>query len=286
MTLYQKQMQFSLLLQNVYPKEEAESITSYVFQELLKVSALELKTRKNELLNHDLAEKLDGILSRLYKKEPVQYVLGVAYFYDLKFVVNEEVLIPRRETEELVHLILQQNKLPQPRILDIGTGSGCIAVSLKKNISTAEVFAIDKSANAIRMAKLNAANNLGVDKERKFLPRDIFDKSWWDALGKFDIIVSNPPYITENEKSLMHDNVLSFEPHDALFVSNNAPLVYYDAIANFASQNLNPNGILYFEINEAFGAQTKELLQSKGFTHVEVYKDMQGKDRMVAATIA
>lgn len=286
MNLYQKQIQFSLLLQNVYPKPEAESITSFVFQELLKKSTIELKTSKNESISDDLIKKLDSILARLYKKEPVQYVLGIAYFYSLKFIVNQEVLIPRRETEELVDLIIKQNTTTHPRILDIGTGSGCIAISLKQNITQSEVFAIDKSENAIRVAKQNALNNLQVNKDKKFIARDIFDKSWWNTLGKFDIIVSNPPYVTEKEKQQMHSNVLDFEPKGALFVSNENPLVYYDIIAGFAKENLKPKGKLYFEINEAFGAQTKDLLFGKNFTHVQLYKDMQGKDRMVCATIA
>lgn len=283
MTLYQKQLQFSLLLQNVYPKDEAESITNIVFQELLNAPNTELRARKEEPLNIDLIEKLDGILIRLYGKEPVQYILGVAYFYESRFVVNQEVLIPRRETEELVHLIINKNKRGAPKILDVGTGSGCIAVSLKKNIPTAEVYAIDKSENAVRMAKLNAANNLNIDKEKKFLTKDIFDTDWWASLGKFDIIVSNPPYVTESEKSQIDANVLEHEPKEALFVSNDAPLIYYNTIADFALQNLNPKGMLYFEINEAFCKETVVLLQSKNYNNISVYKDMQGKDRMVSA---
>lgn len=279
-------MQFSTLLQNVYPKPEAESITSIVFQELLKVSSIELKLKKETTINNDLVEKLDGILLRLYKKEPVQYVLGISYFYDLKFTVNSEVLIPRRETEELVDLIIKKNNFNTPRILDIGTGSGCIAISLRNNLPQSEVYAIDKSETAIRTAKVNALNNLKIDKEKKFIVKDIFEKSWWTTLGKFDIIVSNPPYVTENEKEQMHANVLEHEPADALFVSNEKPLIYYDTISDFALTNLSQNGQLYFEINEAYCKKTVDLLQSKNYKNISVYKDMQGKDRMISATLS
>ncbi len=286
MTLYQKQEQFALLVQKIYPKNEAESITKIVFEELLDYTNIELKAKKDELLNDDLLKKIDGVLKRLYNKEPLQYVLGMAHFYGLKFSVNQAVLIPRRETEELVHLIIKENKIDAPKILDVGTGSGCIAISLQKNIPKAEVYAIDKWENAVQMAQLNAKNNLTIDKENTFFVRDIFDTSWWSNFGKFDIIVSNPPYVTENEKSKMHTNVLAHEPKEALFVSNEKPLIYYNTIADFAKKSLTPNGILYFEINEAFAEETKNLLASKNFNTIEIYKDMQGKYRMVSATIA
>lgn len=279
-------MQFTALLQNVYPKPEAESITRLVFQEIFKVSLLELKQKKKETISADLIELLDNVLARLYKKEPVQYVLGVAYFYDLRLIVNQEVLIPRRETEELVDLIIRKNKNNAPKIIDIGTGSGCIAISLKKNITNANVYAIDKSENAVRLARVNAVNNLSIDKEKKFLVKDIFDKSWWSTLGTFDIIVSNPPYVTEGEKIQMDTNVLEYEPKEALFVSNGNPLIYYNTIAHFAIENLKPSGLLYFEINEAFGEETKALLQNKGFKNIELHKDMQGKERITVATKA
>ncbi len=283
MTLFQKKTQFSLLLQNIYPKNEAESITSIVFQELLKLSNTEIITKKDLVLDDELNAQLDSILSRLYKKEPIQYILGITYFFNLKFAVNQGVLIPRRETEELVDLIIKQNNKKQPKILDIGTGSGCIAVTLKKNIPEASVFAIDKSENAVNTAKQNALSNLKIDKKDKFLVRDIFDESWWDTFTQLDIIVSNPPYVTENEKSLMHANVLDYEPIEALFVSNDNPLTYYKTIADFSLKRLNNGGLLYFEINEAFGNEVKNLLTDKGYNNATIYKDMQGKDRIVSA---
>lgn len=285
MTFNQKQTQFSILLQNVYAKEEAESITEYVFQELLRVNTIGLRQKKDVLVPFDIAEQLDLILKRLYKHEPVQYILGIAYFYGLRFVVNQNVLIPRRETEELVELLVKQNTITNPKILDIGTGSGCIAITAKSLIPNAEVYAIDKDENAIRTARNNALSLLQRDKEDKFVTRDIFDKSWWGSLGKFDIIVSNPPYVTEGEKEQMQPNVLDYEPKQALFVPDNDPLRYYDTIADFALEHLSPTGKLYFEINEAFGSQTQALLHKKGYTHTQLHKDMQGKDRMISAYI-
>lgn len=286
MTFNQKQTQFSILLQNVYAKEEAESITEYVFQELLRVDAIGLRKQKDVPVPDAIAEQLDMILKRLYQNEPVQYILGIAYFYGLRFVVNQNVLIPRRETEELVEMIAKQNTIESPKILDIGTGSGCIAVTLKNLIPTAEVYAIDKEESAVHTARNNALTLLQRNKENKFVTRDIFDKSWWGSFGKFDIIVSNPPYVTEEEKKLMQPNVLEYEPAQALFVPDSDPLRYYDTIADFALEHLNPNGKLYFEINEAFGAQTLAMLNKKGYINTQLKKDMQGKDRMIVAHIA
>lgn len=278
-------MQFSLLLQNIYPKEEADSITSLVFEELLKMDASMLRSNKDKLLSSDLIEKFDLILKRLYNHEPVQYVLGVCYFYGLKFLVNENVLIPRRETEELVDLIYKKNTLPAPKVMDIGTGSGCIAIGIKSKLHNASVFAIDINENAVRLARLNAKTILGVNKEEKFIPRDIFDTSWWHTTGTYDIIVSNPPYVTEAEKMEMLPNVLQYEPAQALFVPNNNPLLYYITIADFALQKLNKNGKLYFEINRAFGEKMKDMLIEKGFININIYKDMQGNNRIVEAHI-
>lgn len=271
------------MLQNIYPKNEADSIVQYVFTEVLKLSPVQLRMNKDEILKPIEAEAIDLVLQRLLTHEPVQYILGVAYFYGLRLVVHTGVLIPRRETEELVELIVKQNTVAAPRMLDIGTGSGCIAITLKHSLPTAEVYAIDASETAVRLARQNALNLLQRDKENKFLLRDIFDTSWWDELGSFDTIVSNPPYVTESEKTEMQPNVLKFEPEEALFVPDADPLRYYSTIADFAWVNLNAGGKLYFEINEQFGAETKQMLEEKGFVPVEVYADMQGRQRMISA---
>jgi release factor glutamine methyltransferase len=281
--LFAKQQQCSLLLQNIYPKDEADSIVQYVFTEVLKLSPLQLRMNKDEVLKPMEAEAIDMVMKRLLTHEPVQYILGVAYFYGLRLVVHPGVLIPRRETEELVALIVKQNAVTAPRMLDMGTGSGCIAIALKHCVPSAEVFAIDASEAAVRLARQNALSLLQRDKEKKFLQRDIFDTTWWNELGSFDVIVSNPPYVTEREKVEMQPNVLKFEPAEALFVPDTDPLRYYSTIADFSLLNLRANGKLYFEINEQFGAETKEMLENKGFAAVEVYADMQGKQRMISA---
>lgn len=238
---------------------------------------------KDEVIKPIEAEAIDIVLQRLLTHEPVQYILGVAYFYGLRLLVHPGVLIPRRETEELVELIVKQNTVTTPRMLDIGTGSGCIAIALKHSLPAAEVYAIDASETAVRLARQNALSLLQRDKENKFLLRDIFETAWWNELGSFDTIVSNPPYVTEKEKAKMLPNVLEFEPAEALFVSDTNPLMYYSAIADFALVNLNADGKLYFEINEQFGAETKEMLEQKGFARVEVYADMQNRQRMISA---
>jgi release factor glutamine methyltransferase len=230
---------------------------------------------------------LEAALTRLKQHEPLQYVLGEAWFYDLPFYVNSSVLIPRPETEELVYLILsgirhstfdiQYSKL---KILDIGTGSGCIPVVLKKNIPDAEVHAIDISPDALTTAKQNAERNeTAVD----FIQADILDPNLKLPVTGFDVIVSNPPYITNEEKAGMHPNVLSREPHLALFVSNGDPLQFYKTIAAFASRNLIKGGKLYVEINAQFGHEVKRCFESYGFSQVTVIRDMQGKERIVTA---
>lgn len=286
MNIGQKQIQFTALLQNNYEKAEAESITRMVFCEVLQLEPVELRMNKDRELN-DSEEKTFGlIIQRLYKNEPVQYVLGVAYFYGLRLLVNENVLIPRRETEELVEWIIRQNKQLRPRILDIGTGSGCIPITLKTELKEADIVAIDIDENALRLAKQNAKEVLNDATGVQFFCKDIFDQTWWGELGKFDYIVSNPPYVTEAEKAKMNANVLEYEPAKALFVPDDDAIKYYTTIADFALKNLDKNGKLFFEINETKGKETIEMLYSKGFEGVELKKDMQGKDRMVMANVS
>lgn len=285
MTIGQKQIQFSLLLQNYYEKNEAESITRLVFCEVLKLTPIELRMSQNKKLEALQEEIFSVILQRLYKNEPVQYVLGVAYFYGLRFLVNDSVLIPRRETEELVEWVIKQNTLLSPRILDIGTGSGCIPITLKHEMKDAKVTAVEIDENALRLAKQNAREVLKDTKGLQFFCRDIFDHTWWQQWRKFDYIISNPPYVMEVEKNTMAANVIEHEPAKALFVPNNEALKYYTAIADFALQNLEKNGRLFFEINEKKGRETVEMLYNKGFESVQLKKDMQGKDRMVMANV-
>ncbi len=215
--------------------------------------------------------------------QPVQYVLHEAWFYGMKLYVDEHVLIPRPETEELVEWMLKDaetNKQPI-NILDIGTGSGCIPIALKKNMPAAEVWAVDISNEALLVAQRNADTQ---QTSITFQQADILNKPYPSVLPTFDVIVSNPPYIPLSDKTAMHPNVLQHEPHLALFVANEDPFLFYNAIVDFAQSHLNPGGSLYFEIHEAMGEQVKQLLTQKGFINAQVKKDMQGKDRMVKAT--
>ncbi|ETZ22471.1 peptide chain release factor N(5)-glutamine methyltransferase [Pedobacter sp. V48] len=224
------------------------------------------------------------IVNRLKTGEPLQYVIGDTVFYGLTFKVSGVVLIPRPETEELVDWVIERcdsdqfKTLENGSILDIGTGSGCIAISLKKNLKNFKVSAIDVSESALAIASENALlNNTQIN----FIHADILN---YKSTEKYDLIVSNPPYITMEEQKSMHKNVLENEPHSALFVSDEEPLIFYEAIAEFALFNLNENGLLCFEINEYLGKETVQMLSNKSFINIELRKDMQGKDRMVLAS--
>ena len=221
-------------------------------------------------------------LQKLKEEFPIQYILGTAHFMDLDFKVDENVLIPRPETEELVYCIIQDAKKQADsiQILDIGTGSGCIPICLKKELPKAQIFGVDVSEAALKVAKSNSKKHqLEVD----FQVLDILDKNAWNTFGKLDVIVSNPPYIPLNEKELMRNNVLKFEPDLALFVENNDPLLFYRTIAEFAQKHLKSNGFLYYEINENYGKATVDLLIEMGFSDVELEQDMSGRDRMIRA---
>ncbi len=262
-------------LEQLYGKNEAQSLTFLLIEDVYRISRAEILAGKNISTDED-ATRYQQYLNRLIQQEPLQYILGHTEFYGLPFKVNPSVLIPRQETEELVHLILAENKHIRPlSILDIGTGSGCIPVSLKKNIPTANVMAIDISEAALATAKNNALLN---EAEVIFIQQDILSGS---AIPATDIIVSNPPYVTQKEKSLMQENVLAHEPHLALFVEDHDPLLFYRTITQKAKQFLLPNGKLYFEINEQFGQETADLLIEAGFVNVKILKDLHDKDRIV-----
>ena len=278
---------FVIQLQTIYEVSEAESIANIVFEEILYIKKQHIFFLDKQINDGEI-EQLNFILGKLLKHEPVQYVLGVADFFGFRFKVDKNVLIPRRETEELVDLIIKDVRNTKPEsgsqiekeinILDIGTGSGCIAISLKKNLPFAQLTAIDISKEAIKVASENAfLNKVAVD----FIEADILNSQLSSLDSQFNIIVSNPPYITVEEKNKMLKNVLEFEPHNALFITNNDPLQFYKAIADFAKDHLKENGKLYFEINEMFGNEVKEMLEDKDFTQVEIIKDMQGKERIV-----
>ncbi len=224
------------------------------------------------------------IILELKAGKPIQYVLGETVFFNLTFKVSSAVLIPRPETEELVDWILQKVEINEKNlhftILDIGTGSGCIAVTLKKYLPESIVTAMDISPEAMNIASSNAALN---EVDMHFVEANIF---FYKSIVKYNLIVSNPPYITNKEKWDMHRNVLDHEPHLALFVENENPLVFYEAIASFALTNLKAYGALFFEINESLANETIDMLSNKGFTNIELRKDIQGKDRMICCTLS
>ncbi|HEY9535501.1 MAG TPA: peptide chain release factor N(5)-glutamine methyltransferase [Mucilaginibacter sp.] len=271
-------------LSGVYDVQETEAITLLVLTELLNTSKAAIKAFGDRGLTLTQQEEINNIITQLKTGKPLQYALGYAEFYGLKFLVNPATLIPRPETEELVQWVLDSVKLSPTglNILDIGTGTGCIAISLKKNLPDAKVSAMDISADALNTAKENAVLN-EVDVE--FIETDIlnFHQTHSPLTTQYSLIVSNPPYVTLEDKKLMHSNVTDFEPHTALFVPENDPLIFYKAIADFALVSLGPGGLLFFEINESLGKETADLLIGKGFKDVEIRKDLSSRDRMVKA---
>ena len=263
-------------LQGIYSLQEIEGLIRFIFSTWKNIGSNEIFLREIVLSDNEQIFLRD-IVRRLKAHEPIQYILGKTEFYGLTFVLSPDVLIPRPETEELVHWILTSNSLPDPVIFDAACGSGCIAVSLKKNISGSTVVACDISEQALEIARRNAAlNNVAVD----FVHMDLLHPEERE-LPCFDIIVSNPPYITEKEKEKMSLNVLDHEPHLALFVPDSDPLVFYRTIVEMATKRLNHGGSLYFEINEQFGNECLKILENHQFTHVELRKDINGKDRMI-----
>lgn len=283
----------------LYAMEEARSLACWVIMDVCRMNRSQLLIHKQSALSAEEVVCVDHILSELKTGKPIQYILSVTEFYGLKLHVDSSVLIPRPETEELVAWILSITKsvslgsygsgvgAPPPlektrvRLLDIGTGSGCIPIALKKNLPNASVFAVDISASALMIARENAICN---QVEVQFIQDDILNPCSEILDQRYDVIVSNPPYVRLSEKSDMHVNVLDYEPHLALFVPDNNALLFYDQIADFALVHLNDQGFLFFEINERFGQQTIDLLVRKGFQEIELRKDIRGKDRMLKAT--
>ncbi|RZL59919.1 MAG: peptide chain release factor N(5)-glutamine methyltransferase [Pedobacter sp.] len=260
-----------------YDAEESKSILYFSASTILKLTQSQLLISKDKPLAVKDADKLIEVLKHLKTGKPVQQVLGESVFYGLRFNINDKVLIPRPETEELVDWVIKEIRDKKESLLDIGTGSGCIPIAIKKHLPEISVSALDISAEALEVAKSNAKlNNVEIN----FVEADILKYS---VDKSYDVIVSNPPYIRQLEKADMHENVLAHEPHSALFVSDENPLIFYNAICDFAIKNLNPNGYLFFEINEYLWEETLQLLIDKHFKNIELRKDMQGKDRMIMA---
>lgn len=271
-------------LSDRYGIEESRSIFYILIEAYLKLSRAQVAMHLDQELDTSVATLFMESLQKLKNHEPVQYILGETFFYDLLFKVTPSVLIPRQETEELVHWIVKdaQSITGQKtiHICDIGTGSGCIAIALAKTIQNSEVTAIDISEKALKTASENALfHKVTINfSKRDILQADAFPK-------KYDIIVSNPPYVREQEKSEMLTNVLAYEPYQALFVSDQDPLVFYRKIAELAKNNLKPSGMLYFEINQYLGQATVTLLEELGFSEVILRKDIQHNDRMIKALL-
>ena len=273
---------FHAELDALYPKEEVASFFSMLIEEYLGLGRFVLTMQSDLIISKEKETPLFSALARLKLQEPIQHILEKAYFMDMDFYVSKDTLIPRPETEELIRWIVEDiQPTTTMRILDIGTGSGCIAISLAKHFPNADVHALDISEGAIKVAKKNAVlNKVKVS----FIEKDIFDVDV-DFDFNFDIIVSNPPYVRELEKKEMHKNVLNHEPSQALFVSNAAPLVFYKRITALAGTLLEEGGSLFFEINQYLGKETKQLIKDHNFSEIELRKDMFENDRMLKATL-
>lgn len=268
-------------LRAVYNDGEASGIADWVMEHLTGSKKAERMLYKNAAITEKEEILLHQYIKRLLAHEPVQYVLNESWFCGLKFFVDKNVLIPRPETEELVEWIISNCKFPvdELKILDIGTGSGCIPIALKRRIRKADVWGCDVSEAALSVAKKNAAT-LGA--EVIFLSLDFLDNNTWSQLPVFDIIVSNPPYVPVKDKESMQPNVLEYEPHTALFVPDNDALLFYKAIAEFGKDHLSKKGTIYLEIHEELGEATSKLFQAAGYK-TELKKDMQQKDRLLKA---
>lgn len=265
-------------LNGLFSPDEINSLTRLILEKEFSIPLADVLTCKFNHLSDAEMQRLSEIVGRLKNSEPIQYILGETDFFGLTFYLDDSVLIPRPETEELVQWIVDSVKNEPLKILDIGTGSGCIAVTLAKKLPFAEVHAWDISQDALEVARKNADKN-GV--HLLLAEKDILQDSVSDE--KFDIVVSNPPYVTEFEKGEMQENVLNFEPHLAMFVSDQNALVFYEKIADFALKNLNKGGKLFFEINREKGNQIEVLLQQRGFGNIERQKDISSNERMIKA---
>ena len=274
-----KDIRFYLIreLEGIYPELEISAISNIIIKTVSGLAKLNHIYISDQIVNNVQAEKIINICSELKTGKPIQYVLGETIFYDCIIRLNSATLIPRPETEELVDLVIRENRRYTGNIIDFGTGSGCIAIALAANLPGAVVTGTDISVEALRIAAENAMlNNVKVS----FLKDDIFSLDPM-IVDKAGIIVCNPPYVRNSEKQLMNKNVLEFEPHTALFVIDSDPLIYYNAILNKAVSILNPGGKIYFEINEAMGKSMVRLFESFRYTDIQIVADINGKERII-----
>lgn len=262
---------------NYYPKSEILGFIRIIIEHITQRSYHSVMITKT-VATDDEKSKSEEIIKRLQQFEPIQYIIGETEFFGIPFIVNSNTLIPRPETEELVELIINENNTDNLDILDIGTGSGCIAISLAKHMKKCNVSAWDIDSKTLEVATLNARKNkVSITFEEIDVLKEISNTK------QYDIIVSNPPYVLDSEKKEMSENVLEYEPHKALFVSDSDPLLFYKRIADIGLQHLKPQGKIYFEINRSKGVETITMLQNKGYKNIELHKDLSGNDRMIKA---
>ncbi|MGI8581536.1 MAG: peptide chain release factor N(5)-glutamine methyltransferase [Chitinophagaceae bacterium] len=281
MTVDELYKDFVRQLKEIYGERESNNITDWVFESIAKIKRLDRITDKQKQLNYATIEQLNIALQLLLQHKPVQYVLKEAWFYKMKLFVNEQVLIPRPETEELVEWVVEEFEISDFRfqILDIGTGSGGIAIALKKALPGAEIFAIDVSEDALQVARRNAQNqNVSIN----LLNIDFLNEDRWLSLPLVDIIISNPPYIPENKKAKIDKNVVGHEPHLALFVTDENAFIFYEKIASFAKKNLKEEGKIFVEVHEDYANEVEKIFTEKNFK-TEIKKDIYGKKRMLKA---
>jgi release factor glutamine methyltransferase len=292
MTIKQHRAHFNKSLKHLYPTSEIDSFFFLILEEFMGLKRIDIVLKSDFLIDKKSLNLMQIATKQLEQEIPIQYIIGKTEFFGLPFHVNKEVLIPRPETEELVEQVLKKVSLiktcnssknetikeKQLKVLDIGTGSGCIAISLKKQLPSSEVSALDVSNKALRVAKKNALlNNVDIN----FIHLDILKTNDLEKL--YDVIISNPPYVRELEKKEIKNNVLNNEPHLALFVDNKNPLLFYNKIAELAKKFLIKNGQLHFEINQYLGKETIKLLAEKGFKNIQLKKDIFGNDRIITA---
>ena len=282
MVIKQLYRNFLVQLQKIYSLSEATIITDWVFEKMVSLKRTDILKNPEKPITPVAGKLIQHVLDELLQHKPVQYVLGEAWFYNMKIKVNEHVLIPRPETEELVEQLIKdrKSKLTDPAILDIGTGSGCIPIAIKKNLPASKVSAIDISKDALEIARSNAVlHNAHIH----FIELDFLEEASRDSLPVFDIIISNPPYIPINEKEKLDKNVTAFEPGLALFVPEKSPLIFYEKIAAFGRGHLQPNGKIYLETHEDLAKETAALFINN-YQTVMIKKDMYGRERMVLVT--
>lgn len=280
-------------LQFTYGENEVRNFAYILIEHITGASKTDIVINKELKISEDQQNFLNDAIKRISNHEPIQYIIGEVYFYGRKFQVNKDVLIPRRETEELVHLIINENQGQEIKLLDIGTGSGCIAITLNKEIKNSKVSAIDISETALKLAATNAQlHQAPVD----FYQVDIFDnyfrKNEEEKLSRFDLIVSNPPYVRLAEAKEMHKNVMDYEPHLALFVADEDPLIFYKRIVLMIKENvaternlLKAGGGIFFEVNENFAEEVALLLKKNNFCNIRIFKDLQQKNRFVSGNL-